>query len=84
MAGPQIAHARLIPMNGEQVDSDESTHIQVQFNPATLRLNLSNTLHANSGGGRGGRRPAAQYVDKSESSLTVELVFDTRDRKSVV
>ncbi|HMW80420.1 MAG TPA: hypothetical protein PLR94_08150 [Accumulibacter sp.] len=77
MAGPQIAHARLIPMNGDQVESDETKHIAVQFNPATLRLTLANTLHANSAGGSGGRRPAAQYVDKSESSLAVELVFDT-------
>jgi hypothetical protein len=75
MTGPQIAHAKLIPMNGDQVESDTAQHITVQFNPATLRLNLSNTLRAETGGGHS--RAAAQFVDKSESTLAVELVFDT-------
>ncbi|MFM2069050.1 MAG: hypothetical protein RLZZ584_3959 [Pseudomonadota bacterium] len=74
MTAPQIAHAKLIPMNGEQVETDTAQHITVQFNPATLRLNLSNTLRAETGGGRS--RAAAQFVDKSESTLAVELVFD--------
>lgn len=75
MSGPQIARASLIPMNGDQVETDTTKHIPVQFNPATLRVNLSNTLKADTGGGR--RSAAAQYVDKSESTLSVELVFDT-------
>ena len=32
MSPPQIAHAKLIPMNGDQVETDESKHIDVQFN----------------------------------------------------
>lgn len=71
----QIAKAVLIPMNGDQVETDVSRHIVVQFNPATLRVTLSNTLKADNRGGAGGA--AAQYVDKSESSLAVELLFDT-------
>ncbi len=71
----QIAKAVMIPMNGEQPDTDVGKHIVVQFNPATLRVTLSNTLHANT---RGGNSPAAaQYIDKSESTLAVELLFDT-------
>ena len=46
MPAPQIARAKLIPMNGDQVETDESKHIDVQFNPATLRVTLSNTLKA--------------------------------------
>jgi hypothetical protein len=62
-------------MNGDQPDTDESKQIEVQFNPATLRVTLSNTLKAeNRGGGSGA---PAQFVEKSESSLAVELVFDT-------
>ena len=76
-APPSFAKAVLIPMNGDQVETDPAKHIPVQFNPSTLRVTLANTLHADSGGGRRGRRPAAQYVEKSESSLAVELVFDT-------
>ena len=71
----QIAKAVLIPMNGEQPDTDVGKHIVVQFNPATLRVTLSNTLKADNHGGASSA--AAQYVDKSESSLAVELLFDT-------
>ena len=74
MPQAQIAKAVLIPMNGDQVETDVSKHIVVQFNPATLRVTLSNTLRADTHGGGGA---AAQYVDKSESSLAVELLFDT-------
>ncbi|MCV2218466.1 CIS tube protein [Thauera sp. Sel9] len=77
MPAMQIARAKLIPMNGDQVETDESKHIDVQFNPATLRVTLSNTLKADNKGGSGGSGAAAQYVDKSESTLAVELVFDT-------
>ncbi len=64
-------------MNGDQVETDESKHIDVQFNPATLRVTLSNTLKADNRAGSGGSGAAAQYIDKSESTLAVELVFDT-------
>ncbi|BAL26826.1 hypothetical protein [Azoarcus sp. KH32C] len=77
MPAMQIARAKLIPMNGDQVETDESKHIDVQFNPSTLRVTLSNTLKADNKSGSGGSGAAAQYVDKSESTLAVELVFDT-------
>lgn len=73
---PTIAKAKLIPMNGDQPETDETKHIEVQFNPATLKVTLSNQLKAESNGG-GGSGAAAQYVEKSESSLAIELVFDT-------
>ncbi len=71
----QLAKARLIPMEGDQPASEESRHISVQFNPATLKVTLSNSLKADNPGGGGGA--AAQYVEKSESSLAVQLLFDT-------
>lgn len=77
MADINIAHAKLIPMEGDRVVTDESQHIEVQFNPATLRVTLSNSLKADNRGGSGGSRNAAQFVEKSESSLSVELLFDT-------
>jgi len=76
MSAPQIVKAKLIPMNGDQPETEESKHIAVQFNPASLKVTLSNTLKAESNGG-GGSGAAAQYVEKSESSLAVELLFDT-------
>lgn len=75
MANPQLAKAVLIPMNGDQPDADEHTHIRVQFNPNSLRVGLSNTLKADNAGGSSSA--AAQYVEKSESTLSVELLFDT-------
>lgn len=77
MTDINIAHAKLIPVNGTQVETDETQHIEVQFNPATLRVTLSNSLRADNRGGSGGSRNAAQFVEKSESSLSVELLFDT-------
>lgn len=74
----QYARAKLIPMNGDQVETDASKHIQVQFNPATLRVTLANTMRAENRSGSGGHSgAAAQFVEKSESTLAVELVFDT-------
>ena len=73
---PQLAKAVLIPMVDNEPDRDEANHIFVQFNPETLKVTLSNNLNAdNQGGSSGG--PAAQYIEKSESSLSVELLFDT-------
>lgn len=74
MSQPQIAKAILIPMDGDKVVTDTSLHIVVQFNPASLKVSLSNSLKADSKGGAGA---AAQFIDKSESSLSVELLFDT-------
>lgn len=75
MSSPQLSKAVLIPMNGEQPDSDESQYIVVQFNPDSIKVTLSNTLKADSSGGD--KTAAAQYVDKSESSLSIQLIFDT-------
>lgn len=75
-------HARLIPVTGpnDRPGSGESG-IEVQFNPTSLKVSLANTLKANR---RGGSSRAAQYVDKSSSSLSVELIFDTtRDNSDV-
>jgi hypothetical protein len=51
--------------------------MDVQFNPSSLKVSLSNSLKEDD---KGGSTRAAQYVDKSSSSLTVELLFDTTDR----
>jgi len=72
---PQLARAVLIPMDGDNPDPDENNHILVQFNPETLKVTLSNSLKADNQGGS--NSSAAQYVDKSESSLAVDLMFDT-------
>ncbi len=59
----------------EQLIEGEQS-VDVQFNPSTLKVSLSNSLKENE---RSGNSRASQYIDKSSSSLTVELTFDTSD-----
>ncbi|OZG70301.1 hypothetical protein BTA51_26635 [Hahella sp. CCB-MM4] len=65
---------KLIPVTGNNDTPQNDEAIDVQFNPTTLKVSLSNTLKENQ---RNGNSRAAQFVDKSSSSLTVELIFDT-------
>lgn len=78
MAAPQLAHAKLIPLdNGEPVMSDA---IEVQFNPNSLKVNLSNNLRA----AEENSNTTAQYIESSSSSLAIELLFDsTEDNRDV-
>ncbi len=48
---------------------------EVQFNPTTLRLRMSNQI----AGGRSRGRQRRQYLGTSSSELSMELVFDTAD-----
>lgn len=67
-------HAKLIPVSGSNDQPEMDQAVEVQFNPSTLKVGLSNTLKENP---RGGNSRSAQFVDKSSSNLTVELIFDT-------
>lgn len=66
--------AKLFPVEGPADKGDPATAIEVQFNPATLKVSLSNSIKANE---KSNNESAAQYVDKSASNLQVELIFDT-------
>jgi hypothetical protein len=70
-----LERAVLFPVSGNNDEPNQSKKITVQFNPTTLKVSLSNTLSAPKKGAQNSR--AAQYVDKSSATLTVELVFDT-------
>src|SRR5262245_37060267 len=68
---PQIAIARLGVVTRR---SDEvSEWIDVQFNPASLQLQVSNELKDTRNNER------KQYVAKANAKLTMELQFDTTD-----
>lgn len=71
---PDVEHAQLVPVTGSSDTPDLDGAIPVQFNPTSLRVTLTNTLKASE---RDGSDRAAQYVDKSSSTLNVELIFDT-------
>ncbi len=66
--------AKLIPVSGSNDQPDLPNAVDVQFNPASLKVSLSNTLKENP---RQGNSRASQFVDKSSSTLAVELLFDT-------
>ena len=72
---PALEHAKLIPLSPRNEGNAPQTAdaIPVQFNPASLQLNLSNTLAESR---NAGSASAAQYVSRSESSLQLQLVFD--------
>lgn len=70
----EITRAKLIPVSGKNNTPDMNKAVEVQINPTSLKVALSNTLKT---GKKGKSKKAAQYVDKSSSNLTVELIFDT-------
>lgn len=72
MSDIQITRARLVPLTGNE-RAAEDQWIPVQFNPNSLRITYSNTLRAEPGA----NQQAPQFVDKSESNLSVQLIFDT-------
>src|SRR6056297_2139383 len=65
---------KLIPVSGKENAPDLDNAVEVQFNPTSLRVGLSNTL---STGDQQSSENAAQYVSSSSSSLSIELIFDT-------
>lgn len=70
----QPERARLIPVYGEDNKPDLKNAVDVQFNPTSLRVGLSNSLKT---GDQPTSGKAAQYVSGSSSNLSVELIFDT-------
>ena len=75
MADLTLVKAALIPMVGENPEKDTAKHIFVQFNPESLKVGLSNSIRADSGSKAASS--GVQFIDKSESTLRVTLVFDT-------
>jgi hypothetical protein len=71
----EIEKAKIFNVSGP-IDRPERSGdgISVMFNPSTLKVTLANSLKENE---RSGNSRAAQYVDKSSSSLSVELIFDS-------
>lgn len=53
----------------------QGTPIEVQINPATLRLQMANNVDM----GKAFARPNTQYQGTSSSTLSFDLVFDTAD-----
>lgn len=71
MSGLEKALLIKLKNDGDQ----ELEEIPVQFNPASLKLTLSN----NTEGGQSTARPQRQYTGNSSTELAFDLVFDTAD-----
>src|SRR5436853_3639359 len=57
-------------------DNDRLTdELPVQFNPTSLRLQVTNTLE----GGKTMGRQVRQYIGSSSTTLSLDLIFDTAD-----
>lgn len=72
----ELEKAQLQPIGAD--GSPMGDAIPVQFNPSTLRLQISNQVE---GGATRGRQ-VRQYTGSSSTTLTVELIFDTADEGS--
>jgi hypothetical protein len=68
-----LAKAKLAVMSevGENFDEEKD----VQFNPATLRLQITNSIE----GAKQQGRQVRQAVGQSSNTLTMDLIFDTAD-----
>ena len=69
-----LEKAKLIKLSNDSKDTELET-ITVQFNPASLRLTLTN----NTEGGAQKGRTAQQFTGNSATELSFDLVFDTAD-----
>lgn len=70
-----LAKATLQEISADEKGTPLGDPIPVQFNPNSLRLQLSNQVE----GGESRGRQARQYLGSSSTVLSLELVFDTAD-----
>jgi hypothetical protein len=70
-----LAHCELVPIDGAAQPRETGTPIKAQFNPTSLKMQVTNEVRRP--GGRG--RQAEQYVGASSTTLSFELIFDTAD-----
>jgi hypothetical protein len=71
----ELAKAKLQEVTADPEAKPQGDPLEVQFNPTTLRLQLSNVIE----GGESLGRQVRQFVGKSSATLTLDLVFDTAD-----
>jgi hypothetical protein len=75
---PQLEKAKLQPVRADRQNSPAGDEIEVQFNPTSLRLKLTNQTE----GGRSRARQRRQHTGVSSTVLTLDLVFDSADETS--
>src|SRR6266849_2069912 len=60
---------------GTPLDAPDGDEIEVQFNPTTLKLQITNQVE----GGQSRGKQTRQFLGSSSTTLTLDLVFDTAD-----
>ncbi len=75
MTATPLEKAKLQEVSNDAKSTPIGKAVNVQFNPTTLRVKLSNSIE----GGKSRGRQKRQYIGSSSSVLTLELVFDTAD-----
>jgi hypothetical protein len=71
----ELKKATLQEIKSDETGTPLGAEVEVQFNPSTLKLQISNT----SEGGQSQARQARQFIGASSTTLTLDLVFDTAD-----
>lgn len=72
----ELTKATLVEISTEDRPKEVGQPVEVQFNPASLKLQISNSIE----GDRSKGRQVRQYVGSSSSSLSMDLIFDTADQ----
>lgn len=72
---PALEKAKLQEISNGDNPEPVGDPVDVQFNPASLKIQLSNRIE----GGRSQGRQVRQYVGSSSNTFTLELEFDTGD-----
>jgi hypothetical protein len=71
---PGLQKATLVELKPDGTPVDPNG-VPVQFNPATMKLTISNSTE----GGQSKGRQARQFLGSSSTTLAIELIFDTAD-----
>src|SRR5882672_2555208 len=72
----ELAKAKLQQISSDDPPRELGPAVAVQFNPTTLRLQLSNQVEG--GNSRGAQ--VRQFIGSSSTQLTLDLIFDTADK----
>jgi len=75
-----LCKAQLVEISSDATAHEVGDPVDVQFNPATLRLRMNNSI----GDGRSRGLQRRQYMGQSSTVVSMELIFDTSDDGSSV
>jgi hypothetical protein len=67
-----LAKAKISELVGDDKVANE---LEVQFNPSSLKLQITNQIE----GGKAPGRQVRQYIGSNSTTLTLDLIFDTAD-----